>query len=239
MATYVYGVLREADCSGGLPVPTVAAAGLAALVREVDPEGLRGRRAELEEHTDVLQRAMEHGTVVPMAFGVVMEDEESVRTDLLEARAGELRATLERLDGKVELSLQAIYHEEVLLREVAAADPAIIAARDRLQGLPDAATHFERIRLGERVAKGVAAVREADGAEIERLVAPLCVARRINDLLHERMAVNLALLIERSRLEELEAVLERHGRAQHGRMRLKLTGPLPVFSFLEEAPAWA
>jgi hypothetical protein len=110
--------------------------------------------------------------------------------------------------------------------------PEIARARDAIQGRPAAATHFERIRLGELVAHAVEAKRSADGDEILRALGPLAVAVAPDPPLHERSVVNAAFLVERTRLEDFDAAVERVSRARAQRMQFKLIGPLPAHSFV-------
>ncbi|HEY2436500.1 MAG TPA: GvpL/GvpF family gas vesicle protein, partial [Solirubrobacteraceae bacterium] len=52
---------------------------------------------------------------------------------------------------------------------------------------------------------------------------------------HERIAADASFLVERERIAEFDAEVDRIGRAQAGRLRLKLTGPLPPHSFVRLA----
>jgi hypothetical protein len=213
---------------------------VAALVSEVPGDGVPGRAKNLTAHSEVLRAAMDGGTVLPMRFGVLMPDEETVRRDLLEAREAWLTEMLTALDGRVEMTVSAMYREEVLLHEVVTQDAGIRTLRERVQSKPAAATHFERIRLGELVAAAVDARRSADATAILDALRPLADAYAPADLLHEQMVVNAAFLVRRDGLEKFDAAVESVSAERADRMHFKLTGPLPPFSFVgQEAPAWA
>src|SRR3954452_23792483 len=170
---YVYGVMRAGDAPapsrtgvGDTPVQTVERGSMAALVSEVPGDSVPGRAKNLTAHTEVLRAAMDGGTVLPMRFGVLMPDEDTVKHELLETRAPWLNQMLDALDGRVEMTVSAMYREEVLLHEVVTQDAAIAKLRERVQNQPAAATHFERIRLGELVAQAVEARRNTDATAI-------------------------------------------------------------------------
>jgi hypothetical protein len=240
---YVYGFMRAQDLpdelGGGVgepagPVAAVVADALAALVTDVGEEGVAPRRANLTAHAEVLRRAHVGGTVLPLRFGMLMAGEDAVRAEL-GRRAGELERLLERLDDRLEMSVSALYREEVVLREVLDEHPEVARARLAIAGRPAAATHFERIRLGEIVAGAVDAKRSADGGEILRELGPHAVAVAPGEPLHERMVVNAAFLVERERLEAFGAAVEDVSRRRAERMQFKLLGPLPPHSFVGDA----
>src|SRR5437762_631798 len=172
-AKYVYGVVRAADGSppkgrgiNGEPVALVTLEGLAALTSDVLDEVLEAGRDELLTHSRVLERALEGGVVLPMRFGVVMPNEESVREELLAAHRDELETQLDEMDGKVEINIKAIYDEQIVLRELLAENQEVAELRAEIEGKPEEATYYERIRLGEVVAQGLTTKRAEDEREI-------------------------------------------------------------------------
>lgn len=243
---YVYGVTRAdvpAPSRPGVddsPVQTVERGPMAALVSEVPDEPVPGRAKNLTAHSEVLRAAMDGGTVLPMRFGVLMPDADTVKRDLLEAREKWLADMLDALDGRVEMTVSALYREDVLLREVVSHDREIGALRERVRNKPAAATHFERIRLGELIAAAVDARRSADAGAILDTLRPHADAYVPGDPLHEHMVVNSAFLVRRDSLAAFDAAVERVSAERAERMHFKLTGPLPPFSFVgTEEPAWA
>src|SRR4051812_6754701 len=155
-AKYVYGVMRAQN--GRAPryrgidrkqVRIVTADGLGALTSDVPAGDLEAGRDELLAHSRVLEKALERGTVLPMRFGVVMPSEASVREELLDPHRDELEAQLDEMEGKVEVNVKAIYDEAAALREVVAEQPEVAELRQAIQGKPEDATYYERIRLGE------------------------------------------------------------------------------------------
>ena len=57
------------------------------------------------------------------------------------------------------------------------------------------------------------------------------LAVEIGDPSHERVALSASFLVEREQLARFDETLEDVARAQAGRLRFKLTGPLPPHSF--------
>lgn len=238
-AKYVYGVIRaeasppEGSGIGDEPVGVVAHGGVAALTSDVPVDFTEAGREELLTHSRVLEEAMRGAVVLPMSFGVVLPDERTVRERLLEPYGDELEAQLQAMDGKVEVTIKGIYDEEAILREVVAENREIAGLKKAIQGKPEAATYYERIRLGELVEAALDERRAAAGPQIIDRLAPLAVDVRAGEPVHERMAVNASFLVERTRLDEFDRVVDQLGAEQAGRIQLKYTGPLPPHSFVE------
>ncbi len=247
MAEYVYGILDEEATApaekgiAGRPLRMIEGGGAAALVSEVNDQRLRLGREEVLAHARVLAQALEQGTVLPMRFGVVMTGPEEVRRRLLDGHRDELRTQLESLAGKVEINIRATYEEDRLMREVVREDPRIAQLRDELKDRPEDATYYQRIELGELVAKAVERKREGDARDIVEALMQVAVACEPAPPSHERVALRAAFLVAREKCGEFDAVVDAYALGQAGRLRFKYAGPLPPHSFVHftgEASSW-
>jgi hypothetical protein len=238
-ATYVYGVVAadeapgiDAPAIGGdQPVRAVTSGGLTAIVSTVDSDFVRATREDLQRHMAVLEEAAAATTVVPLRFGTVMPGDDVVRAELLESRADEIRGMLGRLDGRIELSLNGTYQEQVL-GEVIKEDREVAALRERIRGRDEAGTYYDRIKLGELVAGAMAAKREQDAARVLDKLRPLADDVHLGELTHERSVLSASFLVRRDRLEEFDRAAEEVARQHHDRIRFRYAGPLPPFDFV-------
>lgn len=236
---YIYGVVpAEAELPShpgiaGNTLELVCSDGVAALVSDAPDGELTMGREAMTTHARVLEAAHALGTVLPMRFGVVMSDRAEVTRGLLESHRDDLLAQLEAFDGKAELKLRATYEEEPLLREVVQEDQDVARLRESLRGAPEDATYYGRIQLGELVSRAIERKREHDARSIMETLSPLAHAAELTPAPHERIVLNASFLVERSRLSEFDAAVERVGEQQAGRMRFKYTGPLPPHSFVK------
>src|SRR5256714_12831421 len=136
-ALYCYGVV-SADAAasqagtglGGASVEPVRFGELAALTSPVPPGNVRATRADLLRHFAVLGTAFEHGTVVPLRFGIVFDDEAALVRDFLEPRRDELLGLLRKLRDRVELRVTAHYREEAILAEIVRTNRRVGALRE-------------------------------------------------------------------------------------------------------------
>lgn len=251
MDTYVYGVLRatakvRSSAAGvdGEKVGVVRSGDLAALVSDAPRVPVKANRRNLLAHSQVLQQIVDGGCVLPMQFGVVMPGRAAVEAELLGAHADWLGEQLDRFEPYVELDLRALCTEEVLLRAVVAERPDIAELREAIKGRPENATYFERVRLGELVAQAATAKREAAAARITGALEPLAAATELGDALHEQMLANVAFLVDRHRVADFDAAVNKLGDELGEEVRLRYVGPLPPHNFVDlgagtEAGAWA
>ena len=104
MGTYLYGIARGLR-PGGLTLPAVGEAGAevrsiesarcVAVVSDVAETFVDATAEDLQRHSDILQQLLcTTNALVPLRFGTVYPDDESVVRDLLEARGDELDALL-------------------------------------------------------------------------------------------------------------------------------------------------
>jgi hypothetical protein len=247
---YVYGIVAggqgEPPTLEGVehaPVRVIAHAGIGALVSDVAGGALSAAR-EVRAHWQVLQAASEHGTVIPVRFGTVMEDDPAVRERLLEPNADTLARQLEAFAGRVQLSVKGSYDEDRLMQEVVTASPAVQALRERLRGVPPAAAYYDRIRLGEMVAGEVARRREQDAQLALSRLQPLALAVHEEPAGRPDAAFDLAFLVERAGIEAFGRAVAQVGEDLGDRVRIRFVGPLPPYSFTEsslapEEEAWA
>jgi hypothetical protein len=241
---YVYAVARRSgDFSrkpltgvGADPAPVraVCHGELAALVSTVPASWRAARRADIEAHDRVLSELIGE-TFVPMRFGVLMHDEEEVRERLLARHADELSGLLDRVEGRVQMSLKAYYLDEALLRTVLARRPDLKQRSDALEGRPVATTQNERIALGRDVAAAVEEQRALDQHVVVVPLAGLVDELRVEPSRSERHAFTSQLLIEAARRADLDAAVRRLTTEHGGRFAFRYVGPLPPYSFCDMA----
>lgn len=227
---YVYGIVRadELPAVSGEGVAATAVElierdGLAALVSRLPEGDVRVKRRDLDRHLHVLEEAFAEATIVPCPFGTVLSSDADVESVLLEARHDELTATLKRLDGTVQLNVNAVYDEEHLLRELLAANKEVAALRD------DTGYHA-RLRLGELVA---ALVEERRQKDAERILSQLLdVAEDVaTDPPGEYGVLKASFLVSRRRVDRFDARLEETARMEHPVIGVEVIGPLPPTAF--------
>jgi hypothetical protein len=242
--SYIYGIVPadvevSSDATGvGNPpgrVTLLRHGEIAALLSEVDFDRPLGTPGDLVAHEALLDATVAEVPVLPLRFGAVMTDPDSVVGELLAPHHDEFRAALDELEGRAEYVVKGRYAEETVLREVLTENPEAARLRDDVRGMPEEVTRNERIRLGELINQAVTAKREADTQALIDCISPFCVLTAVREPTHEWDAVHLAVLLDLDREKELTEAVREFGRHRTGRIDLRLLGPLAPYDFVMAA----
>jgi hypothetical protein len=242
VSTYVYGitaashpVLPENLVGVGdpaLPVRVLKEGELAAIVSDA-PEGLRPKRRDLLAHQNVLSEAGAGGCILPMRFGSVAPDDDTV-TGVLADRSEHYKERLRTLEGKVEYNVKATHDEEAVLHRVMSDNPEIRAVTEanRKAG---GGSYDDRLRLGEMVVAAVKAREAEDAGEVQRTLEPVADAISVGPESSGWLA-NVSFLVERDAAASFLETVDQL-RKDHPHLDLRVNGPLPPYSFVEPGPA--
>ncbi len=244
---YVYALAR----SGAVPPPAmpcvgnpagelsfVAVAGLSALVSPIDQPEVMAARRHMLAHAKVVEAAMASVTILPMRFGIIVDDMAAI-VQAVQPKQADLLGLLAALDGRIEAGVRASWNEAVLYREIVAARPDIGRRAEALAKLNPTAAYYDRIELGREVDSAMAVKRFEEKKALLAKLTPL--AEKYVDLKEgdDMNVMNIALLIERAREADVIAAIEAIDRAEGDRLNLKLVSPAPVYNFVNLRLAFA
>ncbi|AXK31664.1 gas vesicle protein [Streptomyces armeniacus] len=244
MSVYVYGVARSGhpalpermDGVGDPPRPVRALreGPLAALVSDCPP-GLRPERHHLMAHQHVLSTAEAAEVVLPLRFGSVSRDEDTVRHALAE-HAEHYLAQLDELEGRVEFNVKAAHRQDALLHQVITEEPEIhaLSSANHAAG---GGSHQDRLRLGTMIAEAVRAREDRDAALVEEALSP-CAERHCPGPENDSSLVNLCFLLPREGCDALRSAV-RTLQERNPQLNLRVAGPLPPYSFVTSPAAAA
>ncbi|MFF1450005.1 GvpL/GvpF family gas vesicle protein [Streptomyces sp. NPDC058274] len=231
---YVYAIIRAgrplpADAGGvGNPAASLRTVGrgrVAAVVSEAPPK-LRARRRDLLAHQDLLLRLSEDGPVLPMRFGMVAPDEETVCGQLTVGEADHI-AALEHLSDGVEINVKAFPAQHALAGLVAE-DATVRRLREEARRRPG---YEASLRLGEAVAAALESRAAEAGRRLLRELTPLARAVAAGPEV-QGCALNVSFLVGRGDSDDFRDVVERFADVHHEQVELRLAGPLPCYSFV-------
>ena len=222
----------------GLAVSMVAVNGLAVVCSPSEGKRYRLSRQHTLAHELVIERAMEFGTVLPVRFGTVAENEALIRKKLLAQRRVELHELLEKMDGKVEMGVKVLFDADLVYAHIVEHDADIRTLRDQLTNRPPNETHYERIKLGQMVERALAKRKVDDADWIMEQLQPYAVDSRRNDVYSELMVLNASFLVDTAQEPALEQAVHEIDVKFKGVTTIKYVGPLPPFNFVDLVISW-
>ncbi len=237
MTTYVYAItsadhpLRLGGLKGvGDPageLRAIANRDLCAVVSDA-PAGLRAKRRHLVAHQGVLERLLADGTVLPMRFGLVAQDDEQVLSTLDDQREVYLER-LKELDGCVEFNLKASRDEDDLLREIVAESQNVRQLNEFTRQNPGARN--EKVALGELLSSEVHSRNRVEAQRIVSQLEPLAVRHQAADQPGQHF-LNASFLVKRDDAERFSRAVWEEADRRGTAYSFSLYGPLPLYSFV-------
>lgn len=233
---YLYAVIDDAPPPAltgidGAAVSTITDGPVAAVVSDCSCGRLRPERRKLVAHFDVLKSLMKDRAILPMAFGLVAEDDEQVRGILAHNR-DTFAAQLRRFQGKLEMGLRLLWDVPNIFEFFVATQPELKALRDEVfaRGRP---SQDQLMDLGRFFETTLDEVRMVNRVTLTQAIAPY--ASEIKELKPkaEKEIVNLAVLVDAGLREQFEAAVADAADRFSQEVVFELTGPFPPHNFVE------
>ncbi|MBD8053839.1 GvpL/GvpF family gas vesicle protein [Rhodococcus ruber] len=240
-AMYVYGIVPadvepEEHAKGvGKPPSDVAVVrhgDIAALVSEISVDRPLGTPDDLKAHAELLDGSAAVAPVLPLRFGAVMTDAESVEKELLEENHDELKAALDELEGRAQFVIKGRYVENAVLREVLDENSEAARLREEIRDKSEDATRDARMALGEIITQAIEAKRAEDTRRVIDTLEALEPMVNERQPTHEEDAAHIAVLVELDRQGELEEAVGSLAQEWDGRVEMTLLGPMAAYDFV-------
>ena len=240
-AVYVYGIVpgdveveESAQGIGDPPAPveTVHEGDIAALVSVIAADRALGTPEDLQAHAKLLDGTAAVVPVLPLRFGAVMTDEDSVAEELLREHHDEFAQALKALEGHAEYVVKGRYDDEAFLTRLLSENKQARQLSDDIRNTPEDASRNSRMALGELIATTIESMRNADTKTVIDGLDGIASQVNPREPTHEWDAVHVALLVEVERQAELQEAVDRLNENAGKRMKLRLLGPLAAYDFV-------
>lgn len=236
---YVYGIVPadvkpEDDATGihDAPIEIVTHGDIAALVSEIDPNQRLGTPADLQAHAHILDGTSHVAPVLPLRFGAVVSDRDAVINELLADHDDEFATALAELEGCAQYLVKGRYVQETILREIVDENPKATALLESIRSQPEELTRDARMALGEIIGHTLDAKRDADTRTTLDALSPVTDTVTVREPTHDEDAVQIAVLLEVDRQDELEQAVGQLAHEWDGRVEMRLLGPLAPYDFV-------
>jgi len=235
---YLYGIVsapgpRHLAVTGidQQPVQMMTLGSLVIFYSAAQQDRYLASRTNLLTHERVLEKIMQEGhrSVLPLQFGLVVNDWQQVQQDLLIPRHDRLLELLHHLDGKREVGVKVFWDPQQELQLGLEADPELKRRRDQMAGSPlglDAV-----VRIGQELEQMLETRRQGIATTFLQTLRPLSSEVVEGELLTENMACNFAFLIPWDREPEFSHQVEKLDHHFQQRLRIRYNNFTAPYNF--------
>lgn len=231
---YVYGLTRDIESIedlpaglGGMKVYPVFFGGIAAWVSDLGAASLPGNAQNALVHQSVVEEAFRRSTsLIPCRFGALFADEEEVRS-LLKRHRARLEGELSRLEGRLEVSIRAIFNGSDLPGSMGHSQPRA----------PEGLTEAARYLLGKKqrfdAVKELSGKAEQFNQELNEATAPFWAEVRVQKRpIDPGLLLSLYYLVDGEKLSAFKCAYQQF-KGKWPSLKLLYTGPWPPYSFAD------
>ncbi|NJR50374.1 MAG: GvpL/GvpF family gas vesicle protein [Leptolyngbyaceae cyanobacterium CSU_1_3] len=199
---YLYGIFPtpgpenlELEGLDKQPVRNHTVDGFTFLYSQAQQERYLASRRNLLGHEKVLEQAMQagHRTLLPLQFGLIIEDWKAVTQQLTLPHSESLSHLFHKLSGRREVSVKLFWDGDAELQALMAEDEALRSQRDRLEGR--SLGMEEIVAIGQTIERAISDRKRQIIAAFQTALNPLAEEVVENDSLTEAMIYNAAYLI--------------------------------------------
>jgi hypothetical protein len=237
---YVYGIVQTKERmdfgkigigGAGESVYTVNYLDIAAVVSKTPVAIFDPTRENALAHEHVIETVMKNYTIIPMSFGTVFRTDDDIR-EVLKSIYASLKDVLKQMSGKLEFGLKVNWDRDQIIEELKQQDEEIGRFHQEIIRKQLQSTYFARMQLGRMIDKALAERATQYVREIYEGLRGVCVASRDNQPIGDKMIMNAAFLVDRSREAEFDSVVNKIAKKYGKRLKFKYTGPWPPYNFV-------
>lgn len=157
----------------------------------------------MSAHNGVIKEVMKTSTILPVSFGVVADNEASIKK-ILKLNHDSFVSQLKRLESKVEMGLKIAWDVENIFEFMVMKHRTLELFRDNIFLKPTGATQEEKLELGRMFETILNEDRERHIATIQSIIKNYCCEIQVNKPKDEKTVMKLACLVEKTKLEQFE-----------------------------------
>lgn len=189
-------------------------------------------RENLIPHECAIEGVMKTHTVLPVRFCTIAEDEDKVRK-ILEKEHERFLGLLKDIEGKKELGLKAVFKEDAIYGSILADYDEIRMEKEKMAKEPPSAHAHQKLM---QIGKMVEAAPEEEKATCKETILsnlkPLALAVKTNNTYGERMIMNAAFLVEKTKEAAFDQKVNELADKYGDKITFKYVGTLPPFNFV-------
>lgn len=187
-------------------------------------------RENMLTHEKAIEEVMKEHTVLPVRFATIAEDEEKVKK-ILEKECDKFKGLLDKIKGKKELGLKAIFKEDIY-KKIVDEHEDIKKLKEAIASKSPEQTYYQRIKIGKMVEAALEKEKEEYKENILDVLGLLAEDVKINKTYGEKMVVNAAFLVDKDKEIEFDQNVQELDVKYGNKVKFKYVGMLPPFNFV-------
>jgi hypothetical protein len=216
---------------GGVPVRLCTVGRLAAVVSDTDLDVVRPERRYLSAHQTVLTRLIASTDLLPMAFGMISDNEDAVRQILVE-HIVVLSRQLTRIAGRVEMTVRLRWQNEDTFRVFVDRFPELRKRRDACFNGQREPGQMELLELGRVFEKLLQREREDKTRLALAMLGQVAVEVKTVEPSSEQLMFDLNCLVGRDHGSRFDTTVEELAGKLGDEFMLEVRGPWPPYNFV-------
>ena len=188
-------------------------------------------RENVLAHELVNETVMREFSVIPMSFGTVFRSEEDV-SELLRSTYQAFTDVLDKMQDKIEFGLKILWDRDKVIAEIERTNDEIRRLKEEITRNTQSSTYFARMQLGRLVEAALEITSNQYVADVHETLKQVAVASRSNKPIGDRMILNAAFLVDRSRDRDFDEKVRDISRKYEELLTFKYTGPWPPYNFV-------
>ena len=196
-----------------------------------DEDEIQPTRKNLINHQKVTESILQEASVLPFSFGMVVDDMDKLE-DLIAEQGDELKQKLDKIEGKIELSLKIMWENmEPVFAEVVTENAEIQQKREFLakHNIQD---QNEKIALGRMVEEALTAKKDWMLSRVITKLSSKSLDHRVLKNVNDEMFANLAFLIDKNDEKAFDESVNALSEEMTENIKFKYVGPLAPYNFL-------
>jgi Gas vesicle synthesis protein GvpL/GvpF len=191
-------------------------------------------------HARVVEMAMQEYTILPVRFCTIAEEEEIIVEKVLKARYQEFIDLLGEMEGKIELSVRALWTNlDAIFVEVVEENKEIQSIKETLLREKNGQKQYAgKIKIGQLVQKALEDKRKREVGELLDSLKPFSLDCKENRIYGDMNLVNAAFLVSKEQEGEFDRKMQQLEKMYGDRKKLKYTGPVAPYNFVEVVVNW-
>jgi len=209
----------------GARVHHVSFGGISALISDVHPDQIADNVQNAQVHQQVVDAALRFSrSIVPCRFGSWFSDDSSILI-LMEEHYERLDALLTKVEGKMEVGIQALFH-----RAAALETPKV---EESGESLPEGASYLFRKKEQSDAIKELSEEADQSSRRLSQAMSAFWSDVKMQKRLTKKgLLLSLCYLVEQQKLSHFKDAYQRFKR-QNPDLKLLYTGPWPPYSFAD------